>query len=113
MNPICVICKLDLEEVDDKVFRCPKCKRDYIGEYEIMSHDDEIGTAHDEEASTIELEGIAALTTPRMATKPDDMDHNDGMMSILDREKGSKTDIKIPKYLRDSETTKVIEFDEE
>ena len=36
--------------------------------------------------------------------------NTDPTLSILDREKGSKSDIKRPKYMQDSDITKVIEY---
>jgi hypothetical protein len=114
MNPICVICKIDLEEQDINVFQCPKCQREYIGEYEIMNFGDEVGTAFDDEAATIELEGIAGASKPIIESHKDLSPTDDNnSSSVLEQEKSTKSDIKIPKYLKDSETNKVIEYEEQ
>jgi len=124
--PNCVICNISLENPETNTFECPRCKRTYILDYEILSYPEEFGTAHDNEAAIIELEGVGAVGSPKMATKSaeeeESSDNNDyGYLSqtnesILTREKNNKnlkSDIKIPKYLKNSDTTKVIEFEEE
>ena len=111
MTAICVICKVDLENISELVFQCPNCKREYIGDYEIMSYEEEIGTAHDEEAATIELEGIAGINTPRLETKNDELSEIKSEAEELETKK-SKSDIKIPKYMTNSETTKVVDYEE-
>lgn len=105
---LCVICNIHLDKIDDIVFLCSKCKRKYIGEYEIMSFENDVGTPYDDVSSTIELEGIGGASSPIMETKKE----NNEYLSILDSEKHKTTDIKIPKYMQNSETTKVIEYDE-
>ena len=122
--PICVLCKCNLEEIDTNLFKCPTCKREYIMDYEIMTYDDSIGTAHDEEAATIEMEGIAAMSGPRLETKPDELDFkSDDDDDIIEQSSSknfyqngknkTRSDIKIPDYMKDSETKKVIDYKEE
>lgn len=112
--PLCVICKIGLDNIDQHVFNCSKCKRQYILDYEILAYDDTVGTAFDEEAATIELEGIAAMSGPRLETKTDELDFSSNKDYNEDeKDKKNKSDIKIPKYLKDSETTKVVEYNEE
>lgn len=116
MNPQCVLCHINLDEISENKFQCPTCKREYIGEFEIMSFSNTIGTAHDSEQDTIELEGIAAIGTPKIATvkqyKDDPYSRN-----VLEEEKrmstkGKGSDIPIPKYMQNSDTTKVIDYEE-
>lgn len=114
MNPICVLCHIDLEQVSTNIFKCSMCKREYIGEYEIMAYSDQIGTAHDDSADILELEGVAAIGQPKIATvkqyKDDPYSHN-----VLEDEKkkaGKGSDIPIPKYMQNSDTTKVIDYEE-
>lgn len=113
MNPQCVICKIPLDNPDTNLFKCPSCNREYLLDYEIIAYDEEIGTAHDEEAATIELEGTAAISGPRLETKKDELDFSPKEEGILEQEKKPKSDIKIPKYLKGSETSKVVEYHEE
>jgi hypothetical protein len=110
--PICVLCKINLTNIDEHIFSCPNCKRQYILDYEIFAYDDEVGTAFDEEAATIEMEGIAAMSGPRLETQPNELDFSNEIKE-KDEDPKSKSDIKIPKYLKDSETTKVIDYQEE
>ena len=109
MIPQCVICKVNLIELDINKFQCPSCKREYIMDYEILAYDDSIGTAHDEEAATIELEGIAAMSGPRLETKKDELEFSSDQ---LDKEKPHKLYIKIPDYMKDTDTKKVVEYEE-
>lgn len=111
-NVICVICKIPLTEVDQYLFKCTNCKREYILEYEVMAYQDEIGTAYDEEAATLELEGLAGASGPRLETKKDELDFP-SLDEQHKQEKESKDKIKIPKYMQDSVTTKVIDYREE
>lgn len=108
---ICVICQIQLDQIDDVVFLCSQCKRKYIGEYEIMSYENSVGTAFDDSQDTIELEGIGAANSPLMMTKKDN--NNIYNVSILDKEKQKVSDIPIPKYMQNSQTVKVIDYKEE
>ena len=115
MNPKCVICHIELDNPSTNVFICPNCKREYILDYEILAYDEEIGTAHDDEAATIELEGIAAMSRPILESadyKDKEGNDDDNESSVIQREKKSKSDIKIPKYMKNSDTTKVIGYHE-
>ena len=109
---ICVICQIHLDQIDSVVFLCPSCKRKYIGEYEIMSYENSVGTAFDDSQDTIELEGIGAANSPLMMTKKDNNSNADNI-SILDKEKQKVSDIPIPKYMQNSQTTRVIDYKEE
>ena len=106
---LCVICKIHLDKIEEVVFLCSRCKRQYVGEYEILSFEDEVGTAFDDQRDTIELEGISGVSSPIMETKKETNEY----VSVLDRENKSKSDIKIPKYMQNSQTTMVTDFKEE
>lgn len=98
----CVVCyeKTQLDCIDSENFKwvCPRCKNSYIlfgygGD--IVQESDELISSHESND-----EGPILFTA---SSEDDNIDSN----SILDREKGSKSDIKIPKYMKDSETTTV------
>ena len=48
MNPLCVIDKIKLDQVDNFVFICPKCRKTYNLYYEVMNYEDTIESAYDE-----------------------------------------------------------------
>jgi hypothetical protein len=117
--PKCVICKINLEQIDeedDYLFKCPnpKCKKEYTLFYEVMAYDDDVGTAYDEESETLELEGLAGASGSRLEVKEDELEFpsiDEEMEEEYETREGGK--IPIPKYMRDSQTTKVIEYREE
>ena len=105
----CVLCKYKLKQIEEQEYsyKCsnPECKREYTLFYEIMAYDDDVGTAYDDESATLELEGLAGGSGPRLLVEKDFDDD--------DEEYETKSDIPIPKYFKDSPTTKVIEYREE
>lgn len=98
--PKCVLCKIKLEQKDQYLFKCPnpKCKKEYTLYYEIMSYDDSVGTAYDEESDSIELEGLAGATGSRLEIIEDEIEQLLLNPSSLDEEK-EKGSIPIPKYM--------------
>jgi hypothetical protein len=109
--PLCVVCKICLDNPEKYVFNCPKCHRQYILDYEVMSYEEKIGTAYDDEQATIETGGLAEATGPRLETIPNELD-----FPSLDEEKEAQSrqgKIPIPKYLQNSDTTQVIDYKEE
>jgi hypothetical protein len=107
--PTCVLCKYKLEQIEEYLYKCsnPKCKKEYTLFYEVMAYDDSVGTAYDEEANTLELEGLAGAAGPRLEVE-NDYDYFDKE----DNEDDKPGSIPIPKYMKNSETTKVIEYRE-
>lgn len=81
-------------------------------DYEILAYNEEIGTAHDDEAATIELEGIAAMSKPIIETAKDSPNANSSSSNVIEQEKPNKSDIPIPSYLKDTDTKKVVEYEE-
>lgn len=109
----CVICKTILEQQKDQyLYKCPKCKLEYTLYYEVMAYDDSVGTVYDEDAATIELEGLEAAH-PGGALVSASSEYEDIYEDDEDEDNKTKSDIPIPKYMKDSETTKVIEYREE
>jgi len=91
-------------------YRCPRCKNTYQLGYEILEHEDDFESSHADEAADIELSGLqSAGSVAGLLTATDDEFKSDNNYY---NKSSSKSDIKIPKYMQDSETTKV-EFSEE
>ena len=110
-NPICVVCHIRLDQKEQYLFNCSKCNRNYVLDYEVMSYEDSVGTAYDDEQATIETGGLAEATGPRLETIPNELD-----FPTLDEQMESQArqgKIPIPKYLQNSDTTKVVEYREE
>ena len=108
--PKCVIDKTFLEQKDDYLFKCPKCKLEYTLFYEIMEYDDSVGTAYDDEAAIIETGGLEAATGPRLETKDNELD-----FLRLDEEMESRYregQIPIPKYMQSGPGQTLVEFKE-
>ena len=108
--PKCVIDKTFLEQKDDYLFKCPKCKLEYTLFYEILAYDDSVGTAYDDEAATIETGGLAAATEPRLETKDNELD-----FPSLDEQMESRYregNIPIPKYMQPGPGQRLVEFKE-
>lgn len=59
-NILCVICKVQLKEVAERSYKCPKCHNTYTLGYEIVQYEDDFETSHEEEQSQIQLAGIGA-----------------------------------------------------
>ena len=77
---------------------------------EVMSYDNDFSTIYgEEEENNIELAGLEGVGEPILLTSDNDND------SEFEREEDntSKSDIKIPKYMQDSETSKVTYCREE
>jgi hypothetical protein len=99
---LCVLCfpKIQLECInpEENRYRCPRCKNSYqLGFNEINEFSDELESSHSEES---EFDDNGGLLVAEDEFSKDDNDI-------------SKSDIPVPKYMRDSETTKVTYFREE
>ena len=99
---LCVLCfpKIQLECInqEENKWRCPRCKNDYsLGFNQINEFSDELESSHSEESESDDNGGLLVAEN-EFETKEDDT---------------SKSDIPIPKYMQDSETTKVTYFREE
>jgi len=113
-KPMCFLCKAPLykAENDEYQYICTKDKAHKYQIYaEVMSYDNKFSTIYnEEEENQLELAVLEGAGSPiRMVANDSNLDSN---LSILDREKGSKSDIKRPKYMLDSDKTKVIEYRE-
>lgn len=107
---LCVLCKIPLNCIspDDELrYKCPRCKNTYQLRYEILEHEDDFESSHENE--DVELSGI------------DDNSNNVGLLTAdneLDfdediKEKEEEGSIQIPKYMQNSDTTEVIEYHED
>ena len=98
----CVLCnnddKIQLEcfNSEENRYRCPRCKNTYQPNFEILPQEDILESSHSEEDE--EETGLLFAEDEFISE-----DINDT----------SKSDIKIPKYMQDSETNKVTYFREE
>ena len=108
-KPTCVLCHVPLNklEKEEYIWVCPKDKNHkYQLYYEVMSYDNDFGTIlGEEEESQIELAGLEGVGEPVIVTGS--YDYN-----FKEKEKESK-DIPIPKYMKDSPTTKVTHYRED
>ena len=86
--------QLECFNLEENRYRCPRCKNTYQPNFEILPQEDILESSHEEG----ENEGALLLSA------------EDEFSSDKDT---SKSDIKIPKYMQDSETTKVTYFREE
>jgi hypothetical protein len=106
-KPMCVICQVPLYkgENEDYQWICPKDKsHKYQIFAEVMSYDNNFSTIFsEEEENQIQLAGLEGVGEPLLLTEDEfkEESHN---------KPGS---IPIPKYFKDSETTKVTEYHEE
>ena len=101
--------KLQLNQIEPLVYKCPKCKNTYQLGYEILEHEDDIESSHEDEADIIELSGLDSDSVGLL------IKDNELEFPSLDEqkeEKSKKGKIPIPKYFKDSETTTVIEYNE-
>ena len=106
---LCVIDKVQLNQIEPLVYKCPKCKNTYQLGYEILEHEDDIESSHEDEADIIELSGLDSDSVGLL------IKDNELEFPSLDEqkeEKSKKGKIPIPKYFKDSETTTVIEYNE-
>ena len=101
---MCVICypkvELDLVKEDEGKWKCPRCKNDYFilgHEGDLVPEEDELISSHDNEDED------PVLVTADYTVKPE---------PVLNSHK-PKSDIKIPWYFQDTETTKVTHYRED
>ena len=107
----CVICpnKTRLEEKDDFLLVCPVCGNKYDKSYEMIAHDDELESAHEEESATLETGGLNAGGTGLLSAKDDDFQTLDEIME----QEHNRGKIAIPRYFKNGTVTTVEEFHEE
>ena len=107
---LCVLCKIQLNciSAEENRYKCPRCKNTYQLGFEINEFEDEFESSHEEE--DIELSGLdnnnsaGLLSAAEDEFNKEDSDSNDNSRS---------GEIKLPKYFKDSATTKVLEYREE
>ena len=101
LSIFCVLCcndKVQLECINpqENRYRCPRCKNTYQPNFEILPQEDILESSHSEES---EFDDNGGLLVAEDEFSREDTDT-------------SKSDIKIPKYMQDSETTKVVDYRE-
>ena len=96
---LCVLCfpKVQLECINPEAnrYRCPRCKNAYQVGLEILPSEDILESSHESDDEDV----VGLLVAEDEFSKEED--------------DTSKSDIKIPKYMQDSETSKVTYFREE
>ncbi len=90
---LCVLCKIELDcfNPSENRYRCHRCRNTYQLGFEILPQEDELESSHSNELD----EGVGLLSA------------EDEFHDSVEEEK-----IKRPKYMQDSDTTKVIEYHE-
>lgn len=112
-KPQCVLCHVPLSKLenDDYLWICPKDRAHKYQIYaEVMSYDNDFSTIFSEEKENqIELAGLEGVGDPVLMTSTNE----DNLMKPepINANK-SKSDIKIPKYMQNNATTKVIDYRE-
>jgi hypothetical protein len=94
----CVLCKVQLEcfNPEENRYKCPRCKNTYqLGYGEIIPQEDILESSHE-----VEEEESAGLLVKENEFETEE-------------DTSSKSDIPIPKYMKDSETSKVTYFRED
>jgi hypothetical protein len=96
----CVLCnndKVQLECInpEENRYKCPRCKNTYQPNFELFPQEDELESSHE-----LEEDDSAGLIVAENEFK-------------VEEDNSNKSDIKIPKYMQDSETTTVTSFREE
>jgi hypothetical protein len=112
-KPICVLCHVPLDKIEEEEiqFRCPKCHKIYQLYYEVMAYESDFETIYQEEEDSLELEGLeGSQSSPALVVLEKDNYYDDNEYN--NKNPTTRSDIKIPKYMQDSETTKVIDFKE-
>lgn len=96
---LCVLCfpkvQLDCINPEENRYKCPRCKNTYQLGFEILPSEDLLESSHDEEDEDF----VGLMCAEDEFSKEED--------------DTSKSDIKIPKYMQDSETTTVTYFRED
>ena len=69
---LCVICKVQLQYVAERTFKCPQCHNKYFLDIEILKNDDVLESVHQHE--NIELKGIQGINEPVLLTADSDND---------------------------------------
>lgn len=108
---LCVLCKIPLDCVseDEMRYKCPRCKNTYQLGYEILEHEDDFESSHEDE--DIELSGLESSDSGvGLLTKDNEFAEDDEEKEYNSQK---KSDIPIPKYMQNSDTTEVIEYREE
>lgn len=98
----CVLCNKEKVQLicfnsEENRWKCPRCKNDYqLGFGEIVPQEDILSSSHDEDDN-----GIGLLVAGEDEFNPDNNNNE------------SKSGIKIPKYMQDSETSTVTYYREQ
>ena len=107
---LCVLCKIQLECIsfEGLRYKCPRCKNTYQLGYEILEHEDDFESSHEEEAD-IELSGIESTVGSGVGLL---VANDDDEFTTNDNKYTTKSDIPIPKYMKPGPGRKVVEYHE-
>lgn len=110
---MCGLQKVPLDIIEPPlVYKCPRCKNTYQLGYEILEHEDDIVSSHEDESDIIELAGLqsSGVNSVGLLTK----EGNELDFPSLDEQyENREGKIPVPDYFKDSVTTKVIDYKEE
>jgi hypothetical protein len=98
---LCVLCKVQLNctNQEERRYKCPRCKNTYqLGFNQINEFEDDLESSHEEDDFE-DSDSVGLLVAD-----DDELDFDD---------EEEEDDIKVPDYMQDSATTKVIDYREE
>ena len=107
---LCVLCKLPLDCInspEELRYKCPRCKNTYQLGYEILEHEDDIESSHEDE--DVELSGLGDNDSVGLLVATDDQftEYNDN-----DNNPTTRSDIVIPDYMKAGPGKRIVEFKE-
>ena len=111
---MCVLCHVPLYKMEEEgiQFRCSKCRKVYQLYYEVMAYESDFETIYNEEEDSLELEGLeGSQSSPALVVADNDNVFDDDD-EYNDNNPTTRSDITIPKYMKNSDTVKVVEFKE-
>lgn len=111
-KPMCVLCHVPLYKMEEEgiQFRCNKCRKVYQLYYEVMAYESDFETIYNEEEDSLELEGLeGSQSSPALVVADNDNVFDD---EYNNKNPTTRSNIAIPKYMKNSDTVKVVEFKE-
>ena len=104
---LCVLCRIQLDYVSELRYKCPRCKNTYELGYEILEHEDDIESSHEDE--DVELSGLGDNNSVGLLVATDDQftEYNDN-----DNNPTTRSDIVIPDYMKAGPGKRLVEFKE-
>ena len=108
---LCVLCKLPLDCInspEDLRYKCPRCKNIYQLGYEILEHEDDIESSHEDE--DVELSGLGDNDSVGLLVATD----NEFTTTTEEENNNTTTrsNIPIPDYMKAGPGKRLVEFKE-